>query len=51
MTKFHGAWVSGSSTAGSVADWLIFQPAIGTMTSDGMIGMNVSSAIAIATPT
>ena len=49
--KVHGAWVSGSSTDGSAADWLTFQPAIGTITSDGMIGMNVSRATANATPT
>jgi hypothetical protein len=51
MTQFQGAWVSGSSTDGSVADWETFQPAIGTITSEGMIGMNVSSMIATPTPT
>jgi len=42
--------VSGSSTEGSVADWLTFQPAIGTITSEGMIGTKVSRPMAIATP-
>ena len=49
--KLHGACVSGSSTDGSAADWLTFQPAMGTITSDGMIGMKVSRATAMATPT
>ncbi len=47
----HGWPVSGSTTVGSAADWAIFQPAIGTMISDGRIGMNVSRAMPIATPT
>ena len=38
-------------TDASAADWLTFQPAMGTITSDGMMGMNVSRATAIATPT
>ena len=49
--KVQGASVSHSVTAGSAADWEIFQPAMGTMTSEGMIGMNVSSATPTATPT
>ena len=49
--KLQGASVSGSSTDGSAADWLTFQPAMGTITSDGMIGMKVSRATATATPT
>ena len=50
-SQLQGAWVSGSTTLGSDADWLTFQPAMGTITSEGMIGTKVSSPIANATPT
>ena len=43
--------VIGSTMAGSAADYAIFQPAIGTITSDGTTGTNVSSAMPTATPT
>ena len=49
--QFQGRPVSGSSTEGSAADWLTFQPAIGTMTSEGMMGTKVSMPMAMATPT
>ncbi len=49
-SQLHGALVSGSRMDGSATDWLTFQPAIGTITSEGMIGTKVSSAIAMATP-
>ena len=47
---FQGWSVSGSSTDGSAADWLTFQPAIGRITSDGIGATIVSSATATATP-
>ncbi len=49
-TKLHGSPVSGSTTEGSAADWLTFQPAIGRITSEGIGATIVSSATATATP-
>src|ERR687891_52819 len=47
---FQGRPVSGSTTDGSAADWLTFQPAMGRITSEGIGATIVSSATAAATP-